>query len=186
MALFIDFNDPGLIIYTSHRQVHKMPVQDINELKQSLKEYFETKECQNLEELQNLMEENKDQSVIGCYFKDNYLFFKLLKNVIPEVIIPGSNSVDWKRLNIPILHSLMFKICLGFDEENVTYIKDVNKGISNVDEGKIDALFMINPTKLEEVQRITSLGEIMPQKSTYFYPKPLSGLIIHRHSEERE
>ena len=186
MALFIDFNDPGLIIYTSHRQVHKMPVQDINELKQSLKEYFETKECQNLEELQNLMEENKDQHLIGCYFKNNYLFFKLLENVIPEVIIPGSNSVDWKRLNIPILHSLMFKICLGFDEENVTYIKDVNKGISNVDEGKIEALFMINPTKLEEVQRITSLGEIMPQKSTYFYPKPLSGLIIHRHSEEIE
>ena len=80
----------------------------------------------------------------------------------------------------------MYKNCLGFDEKNVTFIKDVNKGITNVDEGKIEGLFILNPTTLEEVQRITSLGEIMPQKSTYFYPKPLSGLIIHRHSEEIE
>ena len=114
------------------------------------------------------------------------MFFKLHISIIPDEIIPGTNSVDWKRLDIPILHVILFKMCLGFDEKNVTYIKDVNKGIYNVDAGIIDALFMINPTKLEEVQRITSLGEIMPQKSTYFYPKPLSGLIIHRHSEEIE
>ena len=186
MALFIDFNDPGLIIYTSHRQIHKMPVQDINELKKAVKEYFEVINCQNLEELQIIMDENKDQHVCGCYFKNNYLFFKLHSIITPDQIILGTNSIDWKRLNIPILHFIMFNKCLGFDEKNVTYIKDVNKGIYNVDEGKMEALFMINPTTLEEVQRITSFGEIMPQKSTYFYPKPLSGLIIHRHSEEIE
>jgi len=62
----------------------------------------------------------------------------------------------------------------------------VNKGIENVNNGKIKALMIVNPTTLEEVHKITRLGEIMPQKSTYFYPKPLSGLIIHRHSDEIE
>jgi len=42
-------------------------------------------------------------------------------------------------------------------------------------------LLMVNPPTLEEIQSITKAGEIMPQKSTYFFPKPLSGLIIHRH-----
>ena len=59
-------------------------------------------------------------------------------------------------------------------------------GNVNVKEGNIEALFMVNPTTLVEIQEITQLGEIMPQKSTYFYPKPLSGLVIHRHTNEIE
>ena len=51
-------------------------------------------------------------------------------------------------------------------------------------EKHFDAVFMVSNTKLEEIKRITELGEIMPQKSTYFFPKPLSGLLIHKHKEE--
>ncbi|MBD3342384.1 MAG: DUF1015 family protein [Candidatus Lokiarchaeota archaeon] len=186
MALFIDFNDPGLIIYTSHRQIHKMPIKTIKELENELKEFFQLKELSNIEELKNLMEKNKDKHVFGCYFDNKYLFCQLNKDANPERYVNGNHSDEWKKLNVPILHQFLLKKCLNINKENISFIKDINKGIENVDNGKIDALFIINPTTLEEVHKITHLGEIMPQKSTYFYPKPLSGLIIHKHTEEIE
>lgn len=186
MALFIDFNDPGLIIYTSHRQIHRMPVKNIEELKKRGNQFFEIEEFDNLETLKSNMTRNKHKHVFGCYFQKKYLFLKLKNEIKPEELIFRDHSNEWKKLNLPILHEILLKDCLNLEKEDVTFIKDVNKGIQNVDSGKIQALFMVNPTTLEEVQKITSLGEIMPQKSTYFYPKPLSGLIIHRHSNEIE
>ena len=84
-----------------------------------------------------------------------------------------------------ILLSLL-KNCLNVKQEDISFIKNEEKGLENVEKGIIDALFMVNPTTLEEIHKITQLGEIMPQKSTYFYPKPLSGLIIHRHTDRIE
>jgi len=72
------------------------------------------------------------------------------------------------------------------NKEDITFIKGVKNGLRNVNDGKIEALFMVNPTTLEEVHKITKLGEIMPQKSTYFYPKPLSVLVIHKHTNQIE
>lgn len=81
------------------------------------------------------------------------------------------------------MHDILLRNCLNVKQEDIFFIKDEEKGLENVDKGIFNALFMVNPTTLEEIQRITQLGEIMPQKSTYFYPKPLSGLIIHRHTD---
>ncbi len=186
MALFIDFNDPGLIIYTSHRQIDKMPVNDINEFIEAVKGYFKVKTCQNFSELQSLMGINTGKHVFGCYFKKTFFFLQLFENICPEDNLPGKFSDEWKCLNIPILHQILFRNILKLEDENITFIKDVNKGLKNVDDGKNEALFMLNPTTLEEVHTITKLGEIMPQKSTYFYPKPLSGLIIHKHVNDIE
>ena len=186
MALFIDFNDPGLIIYTSHRQIHKMPVNTIEELKEKLKNLFDiTENIKDVKALKKLMDNNIEQHVFGCYFQNKYLFLKLKENIKPEAHVPGTNSKDWKNLNLPILHSILLKE-LGIEKENISFIKGVKNGIKNVNEGKVQALFMVNPTTLEEVHKITKLGEIMPQKSTYFYPKPLSGLVIHKHTDSIE
>ncbi|MFW9823011.1 MAG: hypothetical protein ACFFE4_08760, partial [Candidatus Thorarchaeota archaeon] len=107
----------------------------------------------------------------------------LKEEVNIEEYIQGNHSKDWKNLALPILHDILLTHCLNIKKEDISFIKDEEEGIAKVDKGEIDALFMVNPTSLEEVQRIIQLGEIMPQKSTYFYPKPLSGLIIHRHTE---
>ena len=96
-------------------------------------------------------------------------------------------TTEWKNLNLPILHNILLKECLDVKIEDIEFIKGLKKGIEIVDEREdIEALFVVNPATLEEIQKITRLGEIMPQKSTYFYPKPLSGLIIHRHSNQIE
>lgn len=186
MSLFIDFNDPGLIIYTSHRQIHKKFVKNIDEFREKVSDKFEIEDVEDVNAMKNKMENNRNEHVFGYYFQNKFLFLKLKDQIDPENFIPGNHSNQWKNLNLPILHHILFK-ALGLEEEDITFVKGLKNGINNVDTKEdIKALFIVNPTKLEEVQKITSLGEIMPQKSTYFYPKPLSGLIIHQHSNNIE
>ena len=186
MALFIDFNDPGLIIYTNQRQIHNIYVKNIEELKEKLKRYFESQEVKDYTNLKSLMKESKKEgkNVFGCYFQNRYLFLKLRDEIRPEKEIENKHSDEWKNLDLPILHDILLNKCLNLKPEDISYIKDVKKGLENVDAGNIQALFIVNPISLKEINKITHLGEIMPQKSTYFYPKPLSGLIVHVHTEE--
>ncbi len=187
MALFIDFNDPGLIIFTSHREIHKLSINSVEELKKKLKKFFKMREVDSYEKLKELMNDNnKNRKVFGCYYKNKYFFIDLREEIKPEDFITGNLSNEWKNLNLPILHNILLENCLSVKKEDITFIKDVKLGLEKVNDGKIQALFIVSPTTLEEVQKITQLGEIMPQKSTYFYPKPLSGLVIHRHSKEIE
>lgn len=186
MSLFIDFNDPGLIIYTNQRQVHNINAKNINEIKEKLADYFEVQEINDYINLKNLMKQYKNEGkhVFGSYFQKSYLLLKLKDNIRPEKEIVGKHSDEWKNLDLPILHDILLKKCLKIKPENISYIKDAKAGLDNVDNGIIKALFLVNPTSLEEIHKITHLGEIMPQKSTYFYPKPLSGLIVHIHTDE--
>jgi len=187
MALFIDFNDPGLIIYTSHRQIHKIPVENLQDFKNKVKSAFTIKEdIKNFQRLKEIMETNIGKHVFGCYFKNTFIFLELKKEINVEELVSGNHSKEWKNLSLPILHHILLENSLNIKQEDISFIKNEEKGIENVDKGLIDALFMVNPTTLEEIHKITQLGEIMPQKSTYFYPKPLSGLIIHRHTEHIE
>jgi len=187
MALFIDFNDPGLIIYTSHRQIHKIPVENLQDFKNKVKSAFTIKEdIKNFQSLKEIMENNIGKHVFGCYFKNTFIFLELKKEINVEELVSGNHSKEWKNLSLPILHHILLENSLNIKQEDISFIKNEEKGIENVDKGLIDALFMVNPTTLEEIHKITQLGEIMPQKSTYFYPKPLSGLIIHRHTEHIE
>ncbi|MBD3214799.1 MAG: DUF1015 family protein [Candidatus Lokiarchaeota archaeon] len=186
MSLFIDFNDPGLIIYTSHRRVHNIKVKNTKQLQKKLAKYFEVSLVESMDKLKELLEINKDHNVFGCYYQNENIFIKLKDDVKPEQIISGQHSNEWKNLDLPILHNILFEKCLKITQDDVDFIKDMDQGIEQVKQGKIDALFIVNPTTLEQVHRITKLGEIMPQKSTYFYPKPLSGLIVHKHTDKIE
>jgi uncharacterized protein (DUF1015 family) len=186
MTLFTDFNDPGLIMYTSHRQINKIFVNSIDELKNKVSDKFDVKEVKDVNAIKKIMEDHRGQHVFGCYFLNTFLFFRLRDNIVPEDIIMKDQSKEWKNLNLPILHYVLLAD-LDIQRSDISYVKGIKKGVENVDTQKdIKALFIVNPTTLEEVHKITKLGEIMPQKSTYFYPKPLSGLVIHVHTDTVE
>jgi uncharacterized protein (DUF1015 family) len=100
---------------------------------------------------------------------------------IPEVL---------KQLDVTILHSLILDDRLGIDKEklaqqtNVEYIKDTGTAIQEsmemVNSGRFQLVFFMNPPKVEEIDIVAGAGEKMPQKSTFFYPKVYSGLIINK------
>ena len=96
-------------------------------------------------------------------------------------------SSVWKRLDVSILHKLILEDILGIDakaleeKRNLYYIREPEKGFEYMEKDPdVIGVFFMNPTKVSEVKQIANLGERMPQKSTDFYPKLVSGLVINK------
>jgi len=83
-----------------------------------------------------------------------------------------------------VLHELFVERTLGIDKaaverkENIEYLRDPQMGYDAVDKGEAQFLLVTNPTRMEQVRACTGAGEKMPQKSTDFYPKVISGLVM--------
>jgi uncharacterized protein (DUF1015 family) len=96
----------------------------------------------------------------------------------------SDRAVDWRMLDVTILHELFIERVLEIDKgaverkENIEYLRDAKMGYDAVDNGQAQFLLVMNPTRMEQVNSCTAIGEKMPQKSTDFYPKVISGLVI--------
>jgi uncharacterized protein (DUF1015 family) len=101
-----------------------------------------------------------------------------------DALIPDK-SPAYRHLDVSILHHLVIDKLLGIRMEthklglNIEYIKDADEAVRRVQDGAGDLIFFMNPTKVREVQEVAGAGERMPQKATYFYPKLLTGLVMH-------
>ena len=88
-------------------------------------------------------------------------------------------------LDVTLLHALILEQALGLDraaQESQTYlryVKDNEQALSASREPDVQAVFMMNPTKVTQVMAVSEAGEVMPQKSTYFYPKIASGIVLN-------
>jgi uncharacterized protein (DUF1015 family) len=90
-----------------------------------------------------------------------------------------------QQLDVSLLHYLVFQQALGITPEQqekklfIDYEKDANLALNAVKQDKAQAAFIMNPTPIEQVRAVATAGVVMPQKSTYFYPKLLSGLVMY-------
>jgi hypothetical protein len=90
-----------------------------------------------------------------------------------------------RATDVAVLHSGVLEHLLGISLEaqvkktNLTYLQDPKQGIQELASGAAQVLFVMNPTPVAQVRDVAEAGEVMPQKSTYFYPKVLTGLAIH-------
>ncbi len=102
---------------------------------------------------------------------------------------PAGTSPAWRRLAVSVLHEGLLKPFLGITEEIlrqqtcVDYTADATEAVTLVTKGTYQAGFLIPPTTAAELQAVVRAGELLPQKSTYFYPKLLDGLVIFRLSD---
>jgi uncharacterized protein (DUF1015 family) len=94
------------------------------------------------------------------------------------------HSKTWRTLDVSILHKLILEQLLGINEKNledhVKYTRVDAEALQLVDEGHYDFSFLINATKIDQLKAIADASEHMPQKSTYFLPKMLSGLVMYK------
>lgn len=184
MAMFIDFNDPGLKIYTSYRMIKTMPFNGMEEVINKMKVFFDINEIDTFNDLIDTINKEKTKRAFGLAYDNRYVVFSIDNSVKTEDHINESYSKEWRNLPVPILHYIIFDKYLNIPKEQIVFKKNL-AGIKKLfKEKQFDAVFMVSNTNLEEIKRITELGEIMPQKSTYFFPKPLSGLLIHTHKLE--
>jgi uncharacterized protein (DUF1015 family) len=97
----------------------------------------------------------------------------------------GNLSLRQQSLDVVQLHKCLLESALKISEEalrnqeNVSYCREAAEALSQVQSGKVQIAFLMNPVRMEQVRDIAFAGEVLPQKSTDFYPKLLSGLTIY-------
>lgn len=179
MMAFGSMSDPGLVLLPTHRMVSSMPAPE-NLLGDLLGRFFNLRKVANgmlNETIKSLAAE--DTRAFGIALPSGEGLVATLDR--PEEaldLIDTEDSDDLKLLDVTILHKIILEKLLGFQGlETVSYTRDASEAVRSVGEGKA-AAFLMNPPTVADMRKIALGGEKMPQKSTYYYPKILSGLVL--------
>lgn len=174
MTYFTNLDSKDLQIFPMHRIVKTFP-SDV----EFLEEYFRIDKVNNKTDLLiYLARAGQNEHAFGLYTKDGFKLLRLKnKMLIDEHIKEGSK--DYKSLDATILKNFVFDK-VNIKSEDIMYTKDLEETIQMVDEGQAEASFILNAVKIDQLKSIALNGERMPPKTTYFYPKVLSGLTVHK------
>jgi len=180
MMYFTDASEhDNLTVMATHRVIKAMP--DV-EVEAKLGVYFDITECDDLSGLMERIEGAGEDHVFGFYDGEKYLFMKPKDKSAILGLITEEMTDDWKQLDVSVLHSAVLNSILSVSgaEGNITYVRDPETAEVLVKDGSHMAAFFLNPTRVAQLTAVAEHGEMMPQKSTYFYPKLLTGLVINR------
>ena len=187
MVILVNLFDDGLSIFPTHRLIKKSDIK-LQDFIKNIKEYFDVDERKvtNSKDLHlNIKKdlETKKQHKFALYSRDQYYILTLKDEKIMDSFAKD-RSKTWRTLDVSILHKIILEHFMGINKDNledfVKYTRMDEEAIRFVDEGKYDFSFLMNPTKIEELKSVAESGEHMPQKSTYFLPKMLSGFVIYK------
>ena len=191
LTYFANLNDDNLIILPTHRLVRGYVPQPFLQLEETLQKFFYIEPYPKTMEgkgwfLKALKNAAKKHRVIGATFKRDprYLILRLKNKRIMQRLA-DKLSAPLRELEVTTLHRLILEHILGMsaeqqvDGETIRYSQDEEAVLQALEKEDYQAGFILNPPKAEEILTIASNGETMPQKSTYFYPKLFSGLIVN-------
>jgi uncharacterized protein (DUF1015 family) len=178
MITLVNLFDPGLLVLPTHRYVIKLK-KDFAVIKAELERYFDISEVDKAE-LQASLKENRDKHTFGLYRRDGSWLLVLKDKAVMDEVMPDA-AAELKALDVSVLHNLVIERLLDISREEIEsyirYERYVDKAYSRVDAGEFEMVFLMNPTKVDQVEAVSAAGEKMPQKSTDFYPKLVSGLV---------
>ncbi|MBL7158616.1 MAG: DUF1015 domain-containing protein [Candidatus Omnitrophica bacterium] len=185
MMYFSNLSERGsLTILSTHRAVRNVNDPGHKKTKKLLQEYFVVEALREKSLLFELMEkEEKSRHALGMYAGQNVFYFLRLKRGLSlDKLINSTKTRDLKRLDVTILHELIINQILGIKsvESSIKYVRSEDDAIELVDGGGYEAAFFLKPTDINDMRKIALKGVMMPQKSTYFYPKLLTGLVINK------
>jgi len=184
IAYFVESEEKALTILPAHRAAKDIGALSKAEAIRRLEKFFTIEKTATLPKTMSRLEALSGSHAFGMYMGGSDFYILRLKDVKYSDNVIKDKPKDWKRLDVSILHLFIFQNVLGISDsdDNIDFFKSPEETYRSVRRGKFKIAFFLNPTKAWQVRRIAHIGECMPRKATYFYPKPLSGLVINRHS----
>ena len=178
MMELVDFSDPGLVILPLHRLVRGIAPSILVGLGDQLRNFF-VLESVPLKAGSCQLSDDSCLGILGLQ-PDSLVVLKRRQDISLEAMMPGNRSQAYRRFNVSILNHIILDKMLGLtSKENVAYTVDLKEAYQQINEGKYQLAFLLNPPQPEMVKAVADAQDRMPSKSTYFYPKLPAGLIIN-------
>jgi len=190
MMYFTNIFDSGLVVYPTHRIIHSLNDFDNDKFINQVKNYFDLTLKSNVDELASSLASSGVHSFGMILPQKKYFLIKLKTSADILSIVKENVPTSVKKLDVTLLHDVILRQILGISKEaqekklNINYTIDKNEVDGAIQSGISQIGFLLNPTKVEQVQEVADAGAVMPQKSTYFYPKLLSGMLISQVNNE--
>jgi len=187
MMYLADMADEGLVVFPTHRLIRDLAEFNAQAVIEACGEYFDIEtgvKAGGVEKkLADLLESGK--KAFGFYHGGEVAVLTLKDIEVMREIIPDKSDA-YRFLDVSILHSLILEKLLGIDKENManqinlTYTRSFDEAIGSVDSKDYQCAFILNSTAVSEIGEVAANNEKMPQKSTYFYPKMITGLVMNK------
>jgi len=186
MMTFVNMEAPGLVILPTHRVVHGLTNSSAGSFREGASAYFSVEEVDNSINAERanviLREAGRTGTALLAVGADRS--FLLSRPKAPDSIFAGL-SIRQQCLDVVQLHKCILEGVLGISTEairnqaNLNYIRDASEAMNIVRNGQANFAFLMNPVPMRQVRDLALSGEVLPQKSTDFYPKLLSGLTVY-------
>ena len=205
MMYFTNTVSEGLSILPIHRLVSNLSDFDKKKIVEKAGEFFNIEKLSFNESdekairkrlFSDMKERGEKEHIFGMYLGDDDYILLTLKEGGQGSGVRGQEEVtskqygvgskQLKKLDVTILHTLLIEKVLGISEKNlaeqknITYTINTREAIKGVKDSKYHMALFLNPTRIEDVQAVATTGEKMPQKSTFFYPKLITGLVMNK------
>jgi len=185
MMTFINMDSGELVILPTHRVVGGLPDFDAGRMLNGLRPYFEIEELRanDVQAAMAALSGVRDRTAFVTVTTKGWYLLTARPEAVAEALAhvpPRQRSLD-----VVQLQSLVFEKLLGLSPEavreqrHILYLRDAAEAAEQVMSGRANAAFLMNPVTLDQLREVAFAGEVMPQKSTDFYPKLLSGLAIY-------
>lgn len=195
LMYFANMEDQGMLIFPTHRIVFNLEGMRLESFLFELREFFDVEkeeidstdaECRRRVK-QRLAEFGENRRTLGLYAGGKAVYYLTLKDekLMDRFFDPKAPKA-LRTLDVSILHRAVLENLLRISPEaqerqtHLKYVKNFDEPFELVDKGEAQMAFLMNPTRMSEVRDVANAGEKMPQKSTYFYPKLLTGLVINK------
>ncbi len=194
LMFLVNSDHQELTILPIHRLLHGAAVTDVQELERRLTEHFVVRRYRHRDGgreaaarswLRNLAQVASGEHKLGIYPRGSDVFLGVTLRESAGGAMAGDGSPRWRQLDVNVLNVLVLRRIFGVTEaelddgERVSYTNSAGEALAAVDGGRADLAVLMNPTALHDVLAVAKDGERLPRKSTFFHPKPLSGLLFY-------
>ncbi len=190
MVYLCSLEDPGLMVFPTHRLVKGFVPPPVTEAVELLRPHFELVGeplggiDASAAAFEALPRQDEPSLVFGLYFvrEQTGLLIRTRHDAATDSLLAAGHSPETAALSVNVLHDLVLTDALGMDpaaeEQQVEYVKNVPDAVAALAGGGYELGAFLNATGVDQVRAVADAGETMPQKSTYFYPKLLTGLVF--------
>jgi uncharacterized protein (DUF1015 family) len=171
MTFLVEMDDPGLVLLPTHRMVRSLGgTLDLDRVR----EYF------TVEEVDLASADRLEHYQIGIVRKSGPALRLTLKDPKALDRFDREHCAAWRDLDVAILHRLLLQEVLGLaPDHEIAYTRSGREARERVASGEFEASFLLPAPRVEELKLVAGAGDKMPQKSTYFWPKAVTGLVIY-------